>query len=281
MLHKYVASGTVMNCRKVERLIHRMLDGDLEPRQEDAVKAHLAECERCDQYYREMAALSKAAHLPDPDMPSDFRRNWQQALTSSRRARVQRRSSKMLPALACGIACVVVLSTVLVNPQAFGLGGEKLRSESGELTPTSESAEPSVHASAPIVFDDVVIPSRVPKPATQNAEYWEETVWSSASPSQVVTGDIEPPEEETAAEVEASPEQSVSIDVLELIAPGAATVAAMKSFAEDIDGMSVHEADGLYLESTPENIELFLTAFACEGPQGTTRLHIVCEESAE
>lgn len=261
-----------------------MLDGEIAQRQAEAVMAHMEQCEECAHYYRDMRAISSAAYQPDREVPSDFRSKWQRTLAGSRRARKQVRPSRMIPVLACGVACVVVLSTALINPQTFGLGGENLRSKSGELTPTVSPQESEKPAGAPIVFRDVVQPTRVPKPATQNGELWEETVWSSATPSQVVTGDIEPPEE---AADEAGKEETAEHDaentdlseVFEITAQGPATLEAMRSFAENTDGLFVRVEDGLYLEGTQESIRLFLAAFACDGPSGTTRLHVICDDA--
>lgn len=274
---------TVMKCREVEKLVHRMLDGDLGTEEKQAVCAHMQECKHCAQYYDDMAAICDAAWIADPEPPEGFERSWKHAVLHAHPEKRKPRASRIIPAVACGVVGVFVISTALVNPQAFGLGGSTLRSDQATVTPPAqtESAEP-----APIVFNEVVpAPTKEPKPAVLNGGYWEETVWSSATPTQVVSGDIEVPEESEPAETQNAkvmpeePEPQEEPETLDLVAPGIATIEAMRSYAEDTDGISVTEGDGVFLEGAPEKIALFLNAFGYDGPDGTTKVHITCEDA--
>lgn len=275
---------TVMKCRKVEKLVHRMLDGDLDTKEKQAVRAHIQECEHCAQYYDDMAAICDAEWIADPTPPESFRRSWKQAVAHARPQKRRPRASRVIPAVACGAVGIFVISTALVNPQAFGLGGSNLRSDQATVTPPARS-EPAEER-APIIFSEIVpAPTKEPKPATMNGGYWEETVWSSATPTQVVSGDIEIPEETEPEESEYAkmtpeePEPEEEAETLELQAPGVATIAAMRSYAEDTDGISITEGDGVFLEGAPEKIALFLNAFGYDGPDGTTKVHVTCENA--
>ena len=261
-----------------------MLDGELDGTIEKAVRHHIAECASCARYYEDMAVICRDAYVADPEVPSGFRAQWQQSIAGAHRYTKPRlRPTTMIPALVCGIAGIVVLSTVVANPQAFGLGGENLRSETGAVTSTNELADEGTFR-APIVFGDIVLPSHNPKPATQNAEYWEETVRSSETPSQVVTGDIEPLHETRMEDMpdvpEGNPEGTDGSNIpFEVVVPGPATASSMKAYADNIEGMTIREENGMYIEGDAERVSMFLTAFELEAPDGTTKVHVVWQEA--
>lgn len=271
-----------------------MLDEELQPAEREAVWKHLNECESCAQYYEDIAKICDAARVPDMEPPEGFSARWKRAIErenapeQTRSARWHKtgrsgwRLSRVMPILACSILGVFLVSTALLNPQAFGLGGESLRSEQGTVTPSAQAmAAATDDAVSPIVFGNVVLPSKAPKlPATQNEEYWEETVWSQATPSQVVTGDIEqlPEDGEDMRESADGADVPREEEVFELITPGEATIAAMRSYAQDAAGITATEADdGVLVEGPADDIALLLVAFGFDGPEGITRVHIACE----
>lgn len=272
-----------------------MLDGELSPDKKQALRDHLRTCSSCAQYYTQMAEMIGATREEDPVPPEDFRARWKQAVTaeasrshretrSSRRPRTAWKPARVLPILACSILAVFVVSTALVNPQAFGLGGESLRSEQATVMPTDASLAREADAAeshSPIIFGTVVTPTRVPKPAMQNEEYWEETFWSSATASQVVTGDIEDVNdapEDPSSDEEETPEEIE--EATEFVAPGAATVAAMRSYAVDIAGMTVTDDEqGILVEGAPDDISLFLVAFGFEAPEDLSRVYITYDHA--
>lgn len=277
-----------------------MLDGDLGPAETKAVEEHIRQCESCAQYYKDMALMSGAVREPDAQPPAGFSERWKKAVADAAhpaepRTRMEKRTqkkprrawrmSRVIPVLACSILAVFVVSTALVNPQAFGLGGESLRSTQATVTPSDQgTAQMAVEEStSPIVFGNVVLPTRAPsKPATQNDEYWEETFWSSATPSQVVTGDIEPTpddlEKEDADASENGEDASGQSEPFDVAAPGEATIAAMRSYAQGVTDLTITDDDeALFVEGPADDIALFLVAFGFEGPENVTKLRISCE----
>lgn len=190
-----------MKCSKCKKLIHRMLDGDLNRREQREVSAHLEACDDCRSYYRDMAGLCSALREPDREMPAGFRQQWKQQIAAAaadepRRApRKRLRPAVLVPVVACCVAAMFVVSTILVNPQAFGLEGESVTGEWFLAVGPKATPEPAPSIDQGTGQQVNFVAKSEKKPNLldfENSDYSETTTTASRGSALSASGTIEP-----------------------------------------------------------------------------------------
>ena len=107
-----------MRCKHCHEQLALELGGDLDAREQTAVQRHLAQCPECREYRRKLqqsqAALQTAAEAPSPQQPSLWPGLARLIQPIAQTPVVVRRTANhfngWIPALAVGVACLLVLS---------------------------------------------------------------------------------------------------------------------------------------------------------------------------
>ena len=184
-----------MKCSRYKKLIHRMLDGDLSRQERREVCAHLESCEECRSYYQDLAALCASLREEDVEPPAEFEQRWKQKLAAVRPQPKKRFRPSVLVPVAAACAAVLFVSTILVNPQAFGLEGESMTGQwfaavSPEVSPTQV---PAVDAGGGQQVNFVAKTEKKPNVLDFENSGYSETTTSSATLSEIsASGTIEP-----------------------------------------------------------------------------------------
>lgn len=280
-----------MKCRKCKQLIHGMLDGEVNQQEKREVGTHLKTCEDCRSYYHDMVQIGAALREPDRVPPPDFQQKWKQQLAAAaaepasqaRRTRPRRRfrPAVLIPVVACCVAAMFVVSTLMVNPQAFGLEGESVTGEwFAAIMPAVGTATPSVDPGSGQKVSFVATSEKKPNLLDfENSEYSEITT-SSQLPQLSAEGTIEPQHNEVLGSIQDAidehgrslPEElpvltlSVSEEELDRLREAAAGL--------DITVLSDDES-GILFEGSPEQIVEIASGYSLELPEeaGLIRLH--------
>ncbi|MBD5559799.1 MAG: hypothetical protein HDQ87_05510 [Clostridia bacterium] len=268
-----------MKCSKYRKLIHRMLDGDLNKEDQRRVCAHLETCEACRSYYDQVARICAELRQPDPQPPEGFEQRWKQALAEAAAPRRRSRKKKMrpgvlVPVVACCAAAMFVVSTLLINPQAFGLEGSMVTGEwFGAVVPEKEpEPEPSVSQGDGQKVSFVATSEKKPNVVDyENAEYSETTTKSTQVPKLSAAGTIEPRPNEIMSTVKeamdahatALPEE---VPVVVLSVAGEEQE-RLRGLAHEMELEIVAEDEaGLTVEGSPEQLEEFAGGYHLDIP---------------
>ncbi len=112
----------MMKCEKYKNLIHLYIDGALLPKEQDELFAHVNQCEHCSAYFDDMVALADELFEEDVEIPYAFSTAWRARVADMQPKRRGISFKMMIPALAACVCGVFVISTALINPEAFGAG---------------------------------------------------------------------------------------------------------------------------------------------------------------
>lgn len=279
----------LMRCKKCEKLIQRMLDGDLAQEEREDVMSHIESCPGCASYYEDMRAMRGMLREPDREPPEGFRAGWKVALANAaageaKPARRRSRLAAVIPAVAAGAVAVVVLSVSM-----FG-GSSKvpaLTLTSGRNTTAQVSAqvtsEPAGSADdGAILFQGVTEPEQAVSTTQPAPEYSVTTTATHEDPGVVSTGSIEVKPEASAPEwhfgdgpadlAPASPyevpvaDQTVADQIRALAAEQGVTVRD----DEDVPGQFV-------MVGTPEVVQEILETQGYSIPAGTSTVAVIWE----
>ncbi len=123
-----------MRCEKAKRLVSDALDGELSPKRQARLEAHLKECDSCRAYRRSLEligveAVKEAPPAPDGEYWSDFVSGISRkidALDVRRRPRTKPAplSTWLKPALAAGLVGLVVLAAFILLSRRSPLSEE-------------------------------------------------------------------------------------------------------------------------------------------------------------
>lgn len=274
-----------MKCSRYKKLIHALVDGELTRPEQRAVCAHLDACEDCSAYHQDLLNLQAALREPDREPPAEFRQKWKQQIAQAPQ-RVRKKKLKpavLIPVAACCAAAVFVVSTILVNPQAFGLEGKSMTGEwFGAVAPegSPEPPESSVDQGEGQRVSFVAKSEKKPNLLDfEHADYSEKTTTSSDAPALSATGTIEPrPNEILGAIQDAVDTKGTALPEGKPVLALSVTAGErerMREMAEEIGAVVVSEdEDSMVFEGSAEQIGEIAAGHHLEIPEnsGSVRL---------
>lgn len=279
-----------MKCNKCKKLIHRMLNEDLTRQERREVCAHLETCEDCRSYYEDIAYLCAELQDPDPEPPADFRRKWKEQIAAAAQTTPARkrkmRPAVLVPVVACCVAAMFVVSTILVNPQAFGLEGRNVTGEWFAAIMPAVSAEPAAPVDQGPGQKVSFVAKSEQKPnllGYEDAEYSETTTTSSAVPALSAEGTIEPQHNEILGTIQDADAMDANGRALPDETPLLTLSVAeeekehLRELAGELGVDVISDDDnGLVLEGPPEKIEEVASGHHLEMPADAelVRLHV-------
>lgn len=276
----------LMKCSNYRKLIHRMLDGDLNRQEKRRVCAHLDECEDCRSYCRDMAAIG--AHLREADVkpPPEFRQNWKQQLAAlqnpaaadpapARPRKKKLRPAVLVPVVACCAAMMFVVSTIIVNPQAFGLEGLNVSGQWFAAVVPEATPEPAPSIDQGSGQKVSFVATREKKPNQldlENSDYSETTTVGSQAPQLSAEGTIEPHVNELYSAVQEAYEAgSTALPEEEPLLTLSVTHEECERLRELAEEMALsillENESGVLIEGTPLQIEELADGYSLEIPE--------------
>ena len=131
-----------MDHTQYKEQLSALLDDELGDAARADVTAHLAECEACQAYFAELAALRDALNEPDGvEIPANFADGVLARLHSGEKPVNKRRAWRGLTALAACVAAVVLAINTL--PRAGSAGSKPAPAEGGGSMPAAAQAMPA------------------------------------------------------------------------------------------------------------------------------------------
>lgn len=174
-----------------------------------SVLDHLQHCDACRDYYDDMRALHICLQESDREPPLGYEQRWKSRLQEAQKSnRIRKvRWGALVPIVTGCAAAVFTISTLIVNPQAFGLEGNRVQSEWFAASQTSASQIGSQNLDPGVGQRVSFVGTSEKKPNLldfESSDYSEITTQSSAAPQLETTGTIEPAPNDILSSIEAA-----------------------------------------------------------------------------
>ncbi len=160
------------DCIKIRRLFDAAIDGELSPREERKLDAHLTYCEFCRTEYEERKKLSQTISLTSPEVPSALHSAVMSRIHEEGRPKHAPVFSRPKMALVGSLCVLALVVGIAFSPAFLGIGMKdaanaapeatgglgpygQTQDKTDNLVQSPEDESPSTEATSSIMFDTV------------------------------------------------------------------------------------------------------------------------------